>query len=150
MKSVYLKCRTNRSDGAKHPTQSESKIQPRACELLLGLLVNCLQIWQYISSLNSARRIPCPIMKCSFSKFEVGLVPQWFKIKNSIPKFFGENKTFFAVYMIWRCQKYLWFIFEKIFSGSISRSAQMNNQYESRISRFFFSSNFLFAHFCTK
>ena len=44
LKSVYLKCRTNRSDGAKHPTQSESKIQPRACELLLGLLVNCLQI----------------------------------------------------------------------------------------------------------
>ena len=41
---IYLKCRTNRSDGAKHPTQSESKIQPRACELLLGLLVNCLQI----------------------------------------------------------------------------------------------------------
>ena len=40
----YLKCRTNFSDGEKQPTHNESKIQPRACELLLGLFVNCLQI----------------------------------------------------------------------------------------------------------
>ena len=151
MKSVYLKCRTNRSDGAKHPTQSESKIQPRACELLLGLLVNCLQIWQYISSLNSARRIPCPIMKCSFSKFEVGLVHSDPKLRIPFGNYFlGKNKTFFAVYMIWRCQKHLWFIFKKIFSGSISRSAHANKQYESRISQKKISSNFLFVHFCTK
>ena len=100
MKSVYLKCRTNRSDGAKHPTQSESKIQPRACELLLGLLVNCLQIWQYISSLNSARRIPCPIMKCSFSKFEVGLVHSDPKLRIPFGNYFlGKTRHF--LHFIW-------------------------------------------------
>ena len=91
---IYLKCLTNRSDGAKHPTQSESKIQPRACELLLGLLVNCLQIWQYISSLNSARRIPCPIMKCSFSKFEVGLVHSVPKLRIPFKNFSRKTKIF--------------------------------------------------------
>jgi len=34
------------SDGAKQPTQSDRRIQPRAWLLLFGLFVNCLQIWQ--------------------------------------------------------------------------------------------------------
>ena len=35
---------TNFSDGAKQPTQRESRIQPRAWLLLEGFCVSCLQI----------------------------------------------------------------------------------------------------------
>lgn len=44
---------TNLSDGGKQPTQSESNIQPRACDVLDGLLVSCLQSWQNTSSLKT-------------------------------------------------------------------------------------------------
>ena len=67
-----LRCLTNLSDGAKHPTHNESNIHPLAWEDFDGLTVSCLHIWQYISSLSSALRMPCPIMKCNFSKLEVG------------------------------------------------------------------------------
>jgi len=41
-----------RSVGAKQPTHSDRRIQPRAWLLLLGFWDSCLQIWQYISSLQ--------------------------------------------------------------------------------------------------
>lgn len=36
----------NRSDGGKHPRQSDSKIHPFAYEVWCGLFDNCLHIWQ--------------------------------------------------------------------------------------------------------
>lgn len=43
---------THFSDGVKHPTQSESRIQPRAAESFDGFDDNCLHSWQQISSLE--------------------------------------------------------------------------------------------------
>jgi len=37
---------TNFSEGAKHPTQRDIRIQPLAWLLLDGFWVSCLQIWQ--------------------------------------------------------------------------------------------------------
>ena len=71
---TYLRCLTNLSEGAKHPTQSERRIHPLAWEDFEGLLVSCLQIWQYISSLSSARSIPCPIIQCNSLKRIIPLI----------------------------------------------------------------------------